>query len=152
MIDQFRNYAALTDLDHTGGNFGKPYLYADILSILSGLLFMLGAFYGGCVWTQRTTALPALCARRSGFLLLSIIALLLSFAHVALSAALASVIILYGNEIIHSDPTNLNVDDRFLTFPLWTLSALFLWAWFFTLALIPALLLFWRKYRPPNNA
>lgn len=129
------------------GNHDKPYLYADILAILSGLLFILGTFYGGCVWISRTTALPVSCTQ--SFLPLSIIALLLSFAHVALMAALATVMILYSDAIINPPE---EFEDSLNTYPLWALGCLGLWAICFIVALIPTLILFRRKYyRSPNN-
>ena len=132
-------FAALSD-----GGAIKPFLRAFLLSILSGLLFILAAFHGGCIWGWRANAIPvmdSLC-----FPLLSVIALLLSFAHVALMSALVSVMIGYGSEIIESK----NVEFRYLA-PV-TLGILVVWAAIFVLGLLPAFLLFRRRYRPRNNA
>lgn len=121
----------------------KPFIFADILSILAGILYLCAAFYGGCIWTWRTTFLPASCTKT--FLPLSIIAWLLSLAHVALVAALVSVMINYGYDIIHGD-----LEFRLNLLPLWTLAGLTVWATSFLLGFIPTLILFRRKYRPNN--
>ena len=117
-----------------------------LLVILSGLLYILAAFHGGCIWAWRANAVPVmypLC-----FPLLSIIALLLSFAHVALMSAFITVIFSYGNDITRTtqpSPVKLNLLTPF------TLGSLVLWAVIFVIGLLPACILFRRRYRPRNN-
>ena len=118
----------------------KQFIFADILSILAGVLYLLAAFYGGCIWTWRTTFLPSRCTR--SFLPLSIIAWLLSISHVALVAAFVSVMINYGQDIISGD---LKFSLNLLS--LWTLGGLIVWACCFLVGMIPTIVLFRRKYR-----
>ena len=142
---------ALSDLNFSVAI--TPFLRANLLVILSGLLYILAAFHGGCIWAWKTNVVPPMypvC-----FPLLGIIALLLSFAHVALMSAFVSVMIGYGNKII--DPSRIDpistVDpevDLNLLAPI-ALGTLVIWATIFVIGLLPAFLLFRRRYRPRNN-
>ena len=80
------------------------------------------------------------------FPLLSIIAMLLAFAHVALMSAFISVMIAYGDDLFRPD---FSVKYKELT-PI-TLSTLVIWAIIFVIGLLPAFLLFRRRYRPRRD-
>ena len=122
----------------------KQFIFADILSILAGLLYLLAAFYSGCIWTWRTSSLPAKCTR--SFLPLSIVAWLLSLTYSALMAAFDVVMINYGYDIVNDDlKFHLNL------LSLWTLGGLVVWGTSFLIGLIPTLILFRRKYGPKNT-
>ena len=141
---------------------------ANILVILTGLLYILAAFYGGCVWAWRAKAVPGM--QSCCFPLLCIVVLLLSFAHVALTSAFVSVMIGYGDKIIHpntgtdaaefplSTPTTSTliapgsgeVPQFYLLGPA-TLGTLVIWGVCFVVGLIPAFVLFRKRHRPRNN-
>ena len=119
----------------------KHFIFADTLAILAGLLYLLAAFYGGCIWTWRTSFLPARCTR--SFLPLSITAWLLSLTHTSLVAAYVTIMINYGYEILHDD-----LKFKLNLLSLWTLGGLVVWGMAILLGLIPGVILFRRKYRP----
>ena len=121
----------------------KQYLFADILSILAGVLYLLAAFFGGCIWTWRTTFLPKCCTR--SFLPLSISAWILTISHAALVAAFVSVMVNYGQDIIGDD---LKFSLNLLS--LWTLGGLVVWVVCFLAGIVTTIVLFTRKYRPRN--
>lgn len=107
------------------------------------------------VW--RTSAIPACCTRN--IFPMGIVAFLLSLAHVGLMAALSSVLILYSyvNTSTSTTYTEPVITEQLQwlyegeTNLIWSLAALVVWALFFLLTLIPACLLFRRKYKPRNN-
>ena len=119
----------------------KQFIFADVLAILAGLLYLLAAFYGGCIWTWRTSFLPAYWTR--SFLPLSITAWLLSLVYTALVAAFVTIMINYGYEIITND-----LKFKLNLLSLWMLGSLVLWAVCFLVGIIPTVILFRRKYRP----
>ena len=127
------------EMQHT-----KQFIFADILSILAGVLYLVAAFYGGCIWTWRTSFLPDSCTQ--SFLPLSILAWVLSLSHIGLVAAFLAVMINYGRDIIHYD---LKFSLNLLT--LWTLGGLVVWAVCFLIGLIPTAVLFRRKYKPSST-
>ena len=122
----------------------KQFIFADILCIFAGLLYLLCASYGGCVWTWRTPFIPNAC--RKTFLPVAIIAWLLSLTHAALVAAFITVMINYGSNII-AYPLKFKLN----LLSLWTLGGLVVWVVLFLTGMIPTTILFRRKYKPHST-